>query len=445
MRTSRPLAALVAAAVATVLVAGLTSVPAQAASRHDPKPGRIGAAWLKGELTNGLVHNDEFAFDDLGLSIDFALGLDGARRKPRVVQRITNAVAPRVTEYTSFDTSVFAGQVAKAAVLALVAGRDPRSFGGIDLITQLEGLVSTTPPITGRIEDDSEFGDLANVIGQLHAVRALSLAKSPRAAQTLSFLLKQQCNRGFFRETFTVDKTRADQSCQGAPAVERRPSTDTTALAVLALLDVRGAKARRAVDNAVDWLVGHQRRNGSLSSDGKRRTAANANSTGLAGWALGAAGARRYAERAAIWVRNLEVPGVNPCARKLRRDVGGVAYDGSTYRKGQRQGITVPMTDQWRRASAQAIPALRWAVRAKTRFSVSAPRVVGAGDRLRITVRGAAPGERICVSGPSVTEFQGKTTARTHVIVKAADKPGRRTYKVWLGGRKRQVTVRIVG
>src|SRR5687768_16606689 len=95
MRTSRPLAALVAAAAATTLVAGLVS-PASAAT-YDAKPTAIGARWLDGQLTGGIVHNPNFGgFDDLGLTIDFALGLDGAKRKPATVQTIATALAPRV-------------------------------------------------------------------------------------------------------------------------------------------------------------------------------------------------------------------------------------------------------------------------------------------------------------------------------------------------------------
>jgi hypothetical protein len=445
MRTSRPLAALVAASAATVLVTGLTSTPASAAVL-DSRPVRIGATWLPGELTDGLVHNEQFAgFIDYGLSIDFALGLDAVDKKPQVVQDIADAVGDDVTSYTTFGESVFAGQIGKAAVLALVAGRDPRAFGGQDLITQLEGRVSASAPITGRIEDDSTFGDAANVVGQSHAARALSLAGSTKAADATEFLLQQQCGRGYFRQYFTADKTSSDQSCDGAPVAERQPSTDATALAVLALQDIDSIEVREAVGAAVMWLIDRQAPNGSFTDNGKVTGIANANSTGLAAWAMASAAQLRPARKAATWVRNLQVPTTNPCAGKLRRQVGAVAYDAAAYRRAQRKGIQPTKSDQWRRTSAQALPALVWAPAADGRFTASAPAKVGSGDRLRIRITGAAPGERVCVTGGGVREFLGKRQALAQVAFKAPTRTGPRTFTVWLGSRARQVSVRVTG
>ena len=75
MGITRPLAALAAAA----LVAGVESPRRRApASPYDPKPVKAGAGWLSDQVTDGLVHNDQYDFDDVGLSIDVALGLDAA-------------------------------------------------------------------------------------------------------------------------------------------------------------------------------------------------------------------------------------------------------------------------------------------------------------------------------------------------------------------------------
>jgi hypothetical protein len=443
MRISRPLVALVAAAASTTLVAGLTS-PASAAT-YDGKPTAAGARWLSSQLTDGVVHNEQFDFDDWALTIDFTLGLDAAGRKPALVEQLTTKIADNVTSYTEPFGDTYAGNLGKAAVLAIVGHRDPRSFGGQDLIAKLEGRVSSTAPIVGRIEDLSAFADSANVFGQAHAARALNTADSPKAADALAFLLEQQCDKGFFRQSFTTDKAAVDQSCQGAPAAERTPSTDATALAVLSLTGVKGPGVKPAIDNAVDWLVGHQRANGSFSDDGRAKSPANANSTGLAGWALGEARAARPAAKAATWLRNLQVPAANPCARRLRTDVGAIAYDAAAYRKGQRKGISVELQDQWRRASSQALPALVWAPDAEGRFTAKAPSTVGAGDRLRISITGAAPGERVCVTGGGIREYLGKRQAITQVAFTAPTNPGRRTYKVWLGNRVREVSVRVTG
>ena len=258
MGKSRALSIVVATAAAT-LVTGMTSAPAGAASTYDPAPAKSGAAWLSDQVTDGLVHNEQYDFDDVGLSIDVALGLDAAGKKPTVVKAITKAVAKNVAFYTAFAPSVYAGPTAKAAVLALSQDKNPHAFGGVDLVAQLEARVATAAPITGRIEDafdptDEFGGDYANVIGQAYAAQALSLVGSAKATSATAFLLAQQCDKGYFRQYFTADKTRTDQSCQGAPRAERGASTDATALAVLALQDVKGSKAKGAVKKAVAWL-----------------------------------------------------------------------------------------------------------------------------------------------------------------------------------------------
>ena len=188
-----------AALAAATLLAGLTSAPANAAS-YDPAPVADGAGWLSDQVTDGVVHNDQFDFDDVGLSIDVALGLDAAGKKPSVVKAITKAVAKNVGSYTAFPPSVYAGATAKAMFLALEQGKNPKSFGGVNLVAQLEDRVASAAPITGRVEDaydpaDPFGGDFANVIGQAYAAAGLSQAKSPKAASAASFLIQQQCAR----------------------------------------------------------------------------------------------------------------------------------------------------------------------------------------------------------------------------------------------------------
>lgn len=441
MRTSRPLAALVAASAATVLVAGLMP-SANAAAPYDPKPTKRGSTWLAGQLTDGIVHNREFDFDDYGLTIDVALGLHGAERKPTVVQEIATAFAPNVSSYTGFMTDRYAGNIGKAAVLALAAHRDPRDFGGQDLIAQLEERVSTTAPITGRIEDLGAT-DYANVFGQAHAVRALTLTDSTRVADATAFLLQQQCAAGFFRAAFTADKALPDQSCDGAPSAQQ-PNVDATALAVLSLQSSKVAGVKAAVRKAVRWLSENQRGNGSFSTKNKAKGKSNANSTGLAGWALGVNGATGKAAKAAVWIRNLQAPTRNPCSGRLGKHAGAIALDAQAYSLTQGFGIKANTEDQWRRASSQALPVLRWAPRAEGSFTAKAPRRGTVGEKLRIELTGVAPGERVCVSDGLFTyEFPSGRKATTRVSFVLRDKTGVRTFKVWLGSKRRDVTVRV--
>lgn len=327
---------------------------------------RQAARWLAQQTTDGVVHNDQYDFDDLGLTVDVALALVELDRQRGTLSRVTDALAGSVEGYTSGagwgSPHVYAGSVAKLAVLAGRAGLDPRDLGGHDLIERLEGLVETDGAAAGRLADvvdesDEYDTDYSNVLGQAYAAEALREAGSPVAASVLDYLLDQQCEGGWFRLYF-ADPEAADQSCDaGDPEGDAAPDTDTTAVALLALTDdAEDPAVADALDAGRSWLASTQRGDGSFGGgaaiDGK-----NANSTGLAGWALGELGACNKARDAARWLKRLQV-GRAERRTALAGEKGAIAYDRAAWRLGEEEGITVAAQDQWRRASTQAAPAL---------------------------------------------------------------------------------------
>lgn len=343
----RPVAVVAAGVLTTTLAA-----PAQAA------PADTAGTWLKKQLTSNLVIGEYKAdtwvqYTDHGLSADVALALDEVGGHARKVRRIGAALQPEVSSWTADGD--YAGAVAKAAVAAVVTGKDPASFGGVDLVAQLEERTSGTAPITGRIEDVGD--DYANTIGQAFAVLALAQAGSPEAGAARDFLLEQQCADGSFRLTFS-DKATEDQSCD-ADATSA-PDTDATALSIILLDQLPSADLAvdEAIGAAVAWLKTTQNRNGSFGG-GTSTEGANANSTGLAAWALGDLGSCGRAEKAADWIRKVQVRG------RLRRtplagEKGAIAYDKAAYQVARDKGIKRAARDQWRRASVQAAPGLRF-------------------------------------------------------------------------------------
>lgn len=346
-RVLRPVAVLAAGAVIA------TTVPAEAATPADSQA----AHWLTTQLSDHLIHNQQFDQDDFGLSADVALALDSIGGKRRAVRRIGGALAENADAWTApAEGEVYAGPTAKAAVLAEVTGRDPRRFGGVDLVARLEERTADAAPITGRIEDQSEYGDFANTIGQGFAALALAQAGSEEAPAARTFLLSQQCDEGYFRLNFS-DKAAVDQSCESASELSA-PDVDATALSLLALLKLptKGKLVRAAIDNATDWLHDAQRRDGSFRSV-PDADLSNANSTGLAAWALGEAGACRTATKSARWVRDLQVRGVVK-GSPFAGDEGAIAYDRPAFKAGKTDGITRKTRDRWRRTTAQAAPGL---------------------------------------------------------------------------------------
>jgi hypothetical protein len=400
------------AAVSTMAIAVVAN-PASAAptpaAKTDDRAITLAGSWLQGELTDGLV--DGGGFTDFGLTIDVGFALDQAGDKAAVAT-INKAFQAHVNDYISGDAfgdkaSTYAGPVAKAATFARVAGANPTSYGGVNLITRLEERVSTTAPTVGRLEDKSSFGDYANTIGQSFAVRALEEAKSNEADEALDFLLLQQCASGFFRQDFTKDKTAASQGCAEG-RVGSEPSIDATGLAVVNLLegDARGPAVLSAVEKATAWLMAQQKKNGSF--------AGNTNSTGLAGWALGLAKQKAAAAQAATWVRKQQPIDKHRCRSALTKDTGAIAYEPKAAAQARNEGITAgDVRGQWRRATAQAMAVLQWAPAATDELAVTTKRSTAeSADKVRVKVVGLAPGERACVSVKGdAKRIVGKTSA----------------------------------
>lgn len=403
MRTTFRLATGVAA-LATA-VAGV-ALPAQAAT-HDPAPVGQGTSWLTSQLTNGIVHNDQYGFDDLGLSADIAIALHAIDKTSPTVAEIAEAVEPKAASdwyQSTYDgvTTTYGGSVAKAAVLAHAGGKDMMSYDGVNLVTLLEGLVADSGPAKGRVGNENDsYGD-ANVIGQAYTVEALHTAGSDEADAALDYLADQQCPSGFFRLDFTKSTTAADQTCKGGRASGASdPNADVTAIALLALLPQadNSTRAARAIGRGEAWLMSRQAADGSFGG-GATTEAANVNSTGLAGWALGELGDVRAAEQAAIWVRRHQVAPITSCPTKLDSQQGAVAYDGSTLAAGRKNGITVASQDQWRRAGAQSIPVLQWAPAGAAHLKVKATKgYVRAGKAVKVSISGVGAGTTVCLIG----------------------------------------------
>jgi hypothetical protein len=328
---------------------------------HDTAALSAAATWLGSQVTDGAVHNDQYDMDDYGLSIDVALALHAADQQPDTVRAVGDRLAEHVDEYTSpgFGTLTSAGATAKSVVLAQAVGADPTAYGDTDLLSRLEATVADKGPARGRIQDSldpkqADAVDYANVVGQAYAVTGLGAADSAEAAAATDFLLAQQCEEGWFRLDFTKDERATDQTCDGDRASS--PDLDATAFAVRALAADDSSTAAAAVDSAVTWLQTQQAADGSFGG-GSASTTANSNSTGLAGAVLGEAGETAGAEQAATWVFGHQAL---DCQSFDAPDVGAVAYDDASLAAAAKKGISVKSADQFRRASAGALPVLQW-------------------------------------------------------------------------------------
>ncbi len=436
---TRRLGALVASSA--LAASGLAAFAAPAGAIVPVTPASNGANWLVGQLTGGLMHNPNFGgFDDYGLTIDTGLALQAVGGHASDVKTIDNALAANIDSYVTggaFDEpgSLYAGAAAKAAYFAeqayLADGTNPSpvAYGGRSLLTDVENSVSGTAPIKGRIQNVSSFADFSNTIGQAFAVNVLSTVSSAKTADALAFLLKQQCAGGYFRLNFTADTTATDQTCDGGVATgQSAPDPDVTATALRLLLPQvdSNAKVARAIGKAEAWLLDQQHADGSFNG-GTSTNVPNANSTGLAGWALGLLGDTDAASRAAVWVRQHQADELPGCSSHLSTQTGAIAYDNHGLAAGRAGGITDATSDQWRRATSQALAVLQWAPTGTSAVALTGPSgYVEAGKKATYHVSGVVPGHTVCVTGIAIA-FVGSAGIDGTAAVSVTIPPGTAT------------------
>jgi hypothetical protein len=416
----RALLGLTTAAVATTG----TLVPAQAATPE----ARSASGWLAAQLTDGLIVNTtEFGeFTNHGATLDVFFTLHGLGERSQVRADILDAMEDQVAAYTTFGGTTYAGAVAKLLTAVQTSGADPATYGDGSLLRTLRGRVVRSGPQAGRATDGPGT-DYSNTIGQSFVVRAFAGAERGPVRKTTRFLLRQQCDAGFFRES--MDRS----DCQAGRGKGRSAaSVDSTAYAVVALRAARRAGVTGLGDDIRDgltWLRKRQRPSGAFRGNG----VPNANSTGLAAWALAGSGWTGAAGTAAEWLARRQVTAGNSGGTPLAGEVGAIAYDQAAFAAGLADGITDVDRIQWQMATVQATEALDDLLPARA-LRVRAPERADRRETVTVRVRGLEAGERY-------------TVRRQGAVVTAgwADKQGVARVKVRMPKRPKQVTVQVTG
>ncbi|GAB3822598.1 hypothetical protein GCM10028820_33580 [Tessaracoccus terricola] len=319
----RLLSAVVALGSALALVLGLAPQPAHA-EIPTGTPAGSAARWLLAEATNGTLPR----FDgevDWQLTSDAVLGLAAAGATNQQLKPFLDSLEWAVHEgrYGMLGSATDGGSLAKLLVVANATGRNPRSFGGVDLVARVTGDL-----VDGRVGNSDIPG---NTFGQSYVVLGL-LGAGQGARPAVMALMQQQCPSGDFRLGL------GSTNCTSAAAAADR---DVTAIAIHALRAAqrKGLPVTTALNKAVTWLAKDQAANGSwIGSPGTN--VANTNTTGLAAQAL--AGVKPMAtSKAAGFTRSLQLAS------------GAVAYDADAFGK----GISANRI-QWIRATTQALFAL---------------------------------------------------------------------------------------
>jgi hypothetical protein len=320
-----------------------------------PADGRDAALdWLTAELASD-GHLSTLGNADWGVTADALLAEAAAGRigDPPIAATV-DALLAHEDDYTTWDglgpdfAGVrLAGPTAKVLLVAELAGRSAAVTDPLE--TELRSLVASGGPDAGRAADrNPHSADASNGFDQALAVLALDRTADGVPSSTIAFLLEQQCPAGGFRLIYRPS---------GGCTSDANADTDATALAVEALLVVdRTPAVDAALRHAVGWLLSIQDpATGSFIGTGPT-AAANSNSTGLIAQALRAAGQDAAADRAAGWIRSLQL--TTATAPVTARDLGAIAYDPATLAGAHADGIGGPIHELWQRTTAQAVLAL---------------------------------------------------------------------------------------
>ncbi|MFF8931555.1 prenyltransferase/squalene oxidase repeat-containing protein [Streptomyces longwoodensis] len=294
-------------------VGGATGKPAftpddvRVGGTHTPDPGgtptgapgkvdlTAAATWLKGRLTDGeRIVDDGATAPNYSLTADTAYALAAVDGQSATLDKVTDFLAAHVGDFgypSGADQAPDATAVARLALIAEVTERDPRAFGGRDLIDALTKNVCATGPETGDATPGctakGDFRSASYTEGQALSVLALLRAGATPPATTTDRLTQLQCKDG----AITSILIRPGEYCDGDPA--------TTGLVALVLHKAGGHDD--AVTNARSYLTKAQRTDGSFPGY-TGSTTGSVTATAYAAQALRALGDTQRADAAVGWL-----------------------------------------------------------------------------------------------------------------------------------------------
>lgn len=169
---------------------------------------------------------------------------------------------------TNAATEAIGGDVAKLILAVVATDQDPRTFGGVDSVATLEGMVG----------DDGKIGvDVDTLVGHSLAVLALKSAQQPIPEAAVAYIIDSQQESGAWAWDGS-DATPGD--------------TNTTAFAVQALVAAGEDPGADAVSQALAYFEGIQNKDGGwpYQNPSSYGTDTDANSTAVTIQAIIAAG-----------------------------------------------------------------------------------------------------------------------------------------------------------
>ncbi len=319
--------------VGLALTSLVSTAPAGAAASPPPTtPTRSAAAWLAHRVNaQGFVANPDGG-PNLGSTSQTAAALSATGLYRGTVDAVETWLSANAGTVAGPSGSKDPGTLANLILGAVASGRDPRSFGGYDLVAVLRSTERTTGPDAGLFGATDPTYDGA--FRQGLSLWALHVAGEPADTAATGWLQGQQCADG----GWTPYRADTGQPCPAADSPNYDgPDTNSTALALLGL---RGQGVTPTAD-AVAYLGSVRTASGGWAFRALASDAPDANSTGLVLQSLLATNGPDQAGLRALL--GFQVG----CGSSIADDRGGVAFQPSN-------GSLVPDV----MATIQALPAI---------------------------------------------------------------------------------------
>ncbi|MFI9626691.1 prenyltransferase/squalene oxidase repeat-containing protein [Streptomyces sp. NPDC052042] len=230
-------------------------------------------------------------FADFGLTIDGAYALVATGTDDNALRALVDFLDKGGKDGTGRDVHAWTGigtphagggSLGKTALLAEAVGRDPRDFGGQDLIAGLAKAVcpAKSPGKDRTCAGKGAYTNAGSVFSQsLGVIAQIRADESAPAADAIAYLKSLQESSG------------AWPSLIGEPSAAE---VDSTAVAAMALDLLPDAASQTAVDKALTWLASQQNPDGGFP--GASGNSVNSAALGVQGLSLDA---EKYQDRIA--------------------------------------------------------------------------------------------------------------------------------------------------
>lgn len=173
--------------------------------------------YIVSQLSDGHV-----ADDTGGATADVVLSLIAIGGQDAAVQESTDWLVAQAGSY-AVDNGPAAG---KLAVVAAATGHDPRDFGGVDLVEEIES----------QILPDGQCGDFGSAFGQSWCVLGLERADQAVPQVAVDFLIAFQDDSGAYGfetdGTFTADNDTSGLTLAALAGVLDQPGAEASAVAL---------------------------------------------------------------------------------------------------------------------------------------------------------------------------------------------------------------------